>query len=108
MFSITASPPILMNEHSFDAFSLKTKESGRKNRRSAPRDKILSVKVDDLTGYETCQTNDMGMRCGHVRMCCGHVRMCCGHVRMRCHEKCARNIKLLCFIFLTIFGNYAV
>ena len=90
-----------MNEHSFDAFSLKMKESVKKKCRSAPRDKILSVKVDDLTGYETCQTNDMGMRCGHVRMCYGHVRM-------RCHEKCARNIKLLCFTFLIIFGNYAV
>ena len=101
MFSITASPPILMNEHSFDAFSLKTKESGKKNRRSALRSEILIVKVDDFTGYETCQTDDMGMRCGHVRMCCGHVRM-------RYHKKCARNIKLLCFIFLTIFGNYAV
>ena len=71
-----------MNEHSFDAFSLKMKESVKKKCRSAPRDKILSVKVDDLTGYETCQTNDMGMRCGHVRMSRGHMRMLCGYIRM--------------------------
>ena len=81
-----------MNEHSFDAFSLKTKESGRKNRRSALRSEILIVKVDDFTGYETCQTDDMGMRCGHVRMCCGHERM-------RCHEKCAKYKIVMFYIF---------
>ncbi|KYN21977.1 hypothetical protein ALC57_05636 [Trachymyrmex cornetzi] len=37
-----------MNIGSFDAFLLKTKESGRNKRRSAPRTELLSVKVDDF------------------------------------------------------------
>jgi len=41
----------------FDAFLYETKESYRKV--SVPRSEILIVKVDDLTDYETCHTNEM-------------------------------------------------
>ena len=59
-----------MNEHSFDAFSLKMKESVKKKCRSAPRDEILSVKVDDLTGYETCYTDEkQRLKHGSVPTC---------------------------------------
>jgi len=42
-----------------DAFLHETKESGRKKCRSALRSEILIVKVNDLTGYETCHTDEM-------------------------------------------------
>jgi len=60
----------------FDAFLHETKESGRKKCRSASRSEILIVKVGDLTGYETCHTdeirrnaharNDVSVRCAHI------------------------------------------
>src|SRR5436190_4384153 len=54
-----------MYEHSFDAFSLKMKESGSKKGCSASRSEILRVKVDDLTGYETCHIDEK-QRLKHV------------------------------------------
>jgi len=39
---------------SIDAFLHETKESGRKKRRSSPRNEILIVKVCHFSGYETC------------------------------------------------------
>ena len=45
---ITTSPSILMKLDLFDAFSLKTKESGRKTRQSVSWIELLSVKIKRL------------------------------------------------------------
>jgi len=48
LFKILSSPEIIIKMYSFDAFSLKTKESGRKTRRSALRNELLSFKFASL------------------------------------------------------------
>src|SRR5436190_8387072 len=73
-----------MNEHSFDAFSLKMKESVKKKCRSAPRGEILSVKVDDLTGYETCHTDEkQRLKHGPLPTCACPVVTCICSVAIR-------------------------
>ena len=47
---MTKSIPILMKLGSFNAFSHKMNESGRKKCRTAPRNEISIVKVSDCTG----------------------------------------------------------
>jgi len=79
LYRIRASPPILMNEHSFDAFSLKIKESGKKMRRSATRTELLAVKNCSMRRLENLSYRlDVATRACHMAMCaCAMVSCVC-------------------------------
>jgi len=102
-----------MNEHSFDAFSLKIKESGKKMRRSATRTELLAVKNCSMRRLENLSYRlDVVTRACHMAMCACVLLLLAQYTKQmkRARVKGIVDfakyiIKMLFFDFIQLIGN---